>query len=146
MMHRKTSMGLKMTGRCLTVTHKPLTPCSPLYPALFSMVLLSLPLLTSPLTTTVGVINCLFCNKMPFNWTLLFKYFFSFFFTMHGMNYTNKFELLGFMSQVEVLLEQHPPHILIELVSSYRSLHRDGWGSPVMLPISTSPGLILLLS
>lgn len=50
------------------------------------------------------------------------------------------------MSQVEVLMERHPAHILIELVSPYQSLLRDGWGSPVMLPISTWPGLILLLS
>lgn len=75
-MHRKTSMGLKMTGRWLTITHKPLTPCSHLYPALFSVVLLSFPLLTGPLTTAIGVINCIFCNKMPFNRTLLFEYFF----------------------------------------------------------------------
>lgn len=101
---------LKVTGKCLTVTHKPfLLWASRLYPALFSTVLFSFPLLTGLLAAAAGLIHCPFCNKTPLNWGFALWGFHSY----HDVRYTNRFSLLGFMSQVEVLMDQHLAHILL---------------------------------
>ena len=88
---------LKVTDRCLTFTHKSfLLWGSNLHPALFSMVLFSFPLLTGPLAASVGVIHAPFVlkQKMPLNWGFL---------SYGGVCYPDRFSLLGFVSQVEVL-------------------------------------------